>query len=96
MRFGVAPDHPEVKTVQNDFAQVAASKRVTYFGNVQVGEDVSVDFLRARYDAVVLAYGAKVRRRSSAPSDARRATTAPRRSSSARRRTAASASRART
>lgn len=27
MRFGVAPDHPEVKAVQNDFDQVGGVRR---------------------------------------------------------------------
>lgn len=37
VRFGVAPDHPEVKSVQNDFTTVAASERLAFAGNVVVG-----------------------------------------------------------
>jgi adrenodoxin-NADP+ reductase len=54
----VAPDHPEVKSVQNDFEAVAADPRVRFLGNVRLGRDLSLDELRARYNAVVLAYGA--------------------------------------
>jgi NADPH-dependent glutamate synthase beta subunit-like oxidoreductase len=36
VRSGVAPDHPEVKAVENDFAQVAQDPRLRFFGNVQV------------------------------------------------------------
>jgi hypothetical protein len=36
VRFGVAPDHPEVKLVQNDFALVASDPRSQFFGNVKV------------------------------------------------------------
>ena len=36
VRFGVAPDHPEVKLVQNDFATVASDPRCRFFGNVHV------------------------------------------------------------
>ncbi len=60
VRSGVAPDHPEVKTVQNDFDSVLGNPRVTFRGNVAVGKDVTVAQLRAQYSAVVLAYGAEV------------------------------------
>lgn len=61
VRFGVAPDHPEVKNVQNDFAEVANSPRFGFMGNVYVGKDISVEELRNHYDAIVLACGAEVR-----------------------------------
>ncbi|CAN0360055.1 unnamed protein product, partial [Phaeothamnion confervicola] len=59
VRAGVAPDHPEVKAVQNDFAQVAADPRFAFWGNVRVGADVSLEDLRRLYHVVVLAYGAE-------------------------------------
>jgi len=58
VRSGVAPDHPEVKAVMNDFESVAASPRVAFLGNVAIGRDVSVAELAAYYNGVVLAYGA--------------------------------------
>ncbi|KAG5191717.1 hypothetical protein JKP88DRAFT_259505 [Tribonema minus] len=58
VRSGVAPDHPEVKAAQNDFEQVASDPRVSFFGNVTVGSDVSVAQLRELYHAVVIAHGA--------------------------------------
>ena len=58
VRSGVAPDHPEVKNVTHDFDEVAQSERFSFLGNVRVGRDVSVAELRARYAAVLLAYGA--------------------------------------
>ncbi|KAJ0396024.1 hypothetical protein ATCC90586_006288 [Pythium insidiosum] len=39
VRSGVAPDHPEVKSVMNDFEKVAAEPRFDFLGNVRVGED---------------------------------------------------------
>jgi adrenodoxin-NADP+ reductase len=38
VRAGVAPDHPEVKTVEETFLGVANSPRVRFFGNVEVGD----------------------------------------------------------
>ena len=58
VRFGVAPDHPEVKNVINSFKIVAQNERCNFFGNVNVGVDVKTKELRDMYDAVVLAYGA--------------------------------------
>ena len=58
VRSGVAPDHPEVKSVQNDFEQVAADPRVRFLGNVRLGQDFSLAELSRHYNAIVLAYGA--------------------------------------
>ncbi|XP_029312999.1 NADPH:adrenodoxin oxidoreductase, mitochondrial isoform X2 [Cottoperca gobio] len=54
VRFGVAPDHPEVKNVINTFTQTAKHSRCSFFGNVNVGKDVSVAELQEAYHAVVL------------------------------------------
>ncbi|XP_004860668.1 NADPH:adrenodoxin oxidoreductase, mitochondrial isoform X1 [Heterocephalus glaber] len=59
VRFGVAPDHPEVKNVINTFTQTAHSERCAFRGNVAVGRDVTVSELREAYHAVVLSYGAE-------------------------------------
>ncbi|KYO31118.1 NADPH:adrenodoxin oxidoreductase, mitochondrial isoform A [Alligator mississippiensis] len=59
VRFGVAPDHPEVKNVINTFTQTAQSDRCFYYGNVAVGKDVTVEELQQAYHAVVLSYGAE-------------------------------------
>ncbi|XP_008071530.1 NADPH:adrenodoxin oxidoreductase, mitochondrial isoform X2 [Carlito syrichta] len=59
VRFGVAPDHPEVKNVINTFTQTAQSDRCAFRGNVEVGRDVTVPELREAYHAVVLSYGAE-------------------------------------
>lgn len=58
VRAGVAPDHPDVKSVAHDFEQVAGDPRAGFLGNVRLGADVSLDELRGLYDGVVLAYGA--------------------------------------
>ncbi|XP_030915786.1 NADPH:adrenodoxin oxidoreductase, mitochondrial [Geospiza fortis] len=59
VRFGVAPDHPEVKNVTNTFTQTARSGRCGFYGNVTVGRDVTVPELQRAYHAVVLSYGAE-------------------------------------
>ncbi|KAM4526669.1 NADPH:adrenodoxin oxidoreductase, mitochondrial [Fundulus diaphanus] len=69
VRFGVAPDHPEVKNVINTFTQTAKHSRCSFFGNVNVGKDVTVDELQQAYHAVVLSYGAEGNRRMGVPGE---------------------------
>ena len=54
VRYGVAPDHQEVKNCINSFTQTALQDRFTFLGNVEVGHDVMLDQLRAAYHSVVL------------------------------------------
>lgn len=66
VRFGVAPDHPEVKNCQDKFSEVAASPNFTFIGNVAIGhkpfhpdgQSVPLATLMRHYDAVLFAYGA--------------------------------------
>ena len=69
VRYGVAPDHPEVKNVQNDFDALFQDKGVRFLGNVTIGQDVSVQELRQRYNVVVLAYGCESDRKLKVPGD---------------------------
>ncbi len=62
VRFGVAPDHPKIKSVIRVYEKTAARPEFRFFGNVEVGADVTVDELRERYHAVVFAYGTSVDR----------------------------------
>ncbi|GAV08246.1 hypothetical protein RvY_17970 [Ramazzottius varieornatus] len=58
VRFGVAPDHPEVKNVIHQFTAMAKSTPYfRFFGGVTVGATLSVSELLSNYDAVILAYG---------------------------------------
>ena len=57
VRAGVAPDHPKIKSVIRVYEKTAARPGFRFFGNVEVGKDVSVAELRERYHAVLFAYG---------------------------------------
>ena len=69
VRGGVAPDHANIKRITRRFARVGADPRVRFFGNVQVGRDVSIQELRARYDAVLIATGASGHRQLGVPGE---------------------------
>jgi ferredoxin--NADP+ reductase len=58
VRYGVAPDHARIKSVTKAFEKTCRDPRVRFFGNVDVGSDVSLDDVRRHAHAVVLAVGA--------------------------------------
>ncbi|VVC91783.1 unnamed protein product [Leptidea sinapis] len=59
VRYGVAPDHPEVKNVINQFSKLANNKSINFIGNIALGKDIDLITLRQHYDAVLLTYGAE-------------------------------------
>ncbi|XP_033630929.1 NADPH:adrenodoxin oxidoreductase, mitochondrial-like [Asterias rubens] len=71
VRFGVAPDHPEVKNVINQFTSTLAAdnQRCSFLGNVEVGKHISLQDLFHAYDIVVLSYGAEADRTLSIPGE---------------------------
>lgn len=58
VRYGVAPDHPEVKSKGRVFDRILREEGVRLLGNVTLGEDVTRAELRAHYDAVIYTVGA--------------------------------------
>jgi ferredoxin--NADP+ reductase len=59
VRSGVAPDHPKIKSVSQQFEKTAADPRFRFFGNITVGEHIEAGELAERYDAVIYAVGAQ-------------------------------------
>ena len=57
VRFGVAPDHPKIKSVTRVFERTAQMPGFNFHGNVEVGTDVSHEQLAAAYHAVLYAVG---------------------------------------
>ena len=69
VRLGVAPDHPKLKEVSRAFERTAQREGFRFFGNVEVGRDVSHDDLVESYDAVIYAVGAQTDRRLRIPGE---------------------------
>jgi ferredoxin--NADP+ reductase len=57
VRSGVAPDHPKIKTVSKVFEKVANEPNFRLFANVELGSDFTIQQLKEKYDAVVIATG---------------------------------------
>ena len=69
VRLGVAPDHPQLKTVSRAFEKIAVRPGFRFLGNVEVGRDVDHDELAGLYDAVLYAVGSQSDRRLGIPGE---------------------------
>ncbi|MFI8341068.1 FAD-dependent oxidoreductase [Streptomyces sp. NPDC085639] len=59
VRYGVAPDHEKIKSLQGSLRTVLEDERVRFLGNIEVGGDrLSTDRLLELYHAVVYCVGA--------------------------------------
>jgi NADPH-dependent glutamate synthase beta subunit-like oxidoreductase len=59
LRGGVAPDHQEIKRLEDTFDSETLRRGCRLFGNVEVGVDVSHSELMRHYTAVIYATGAQ-------------------------------------
>ncbi|MGH7661424.1 MAG: NADP oxidoreductase [Vulcanimicrobiaceae bacterium] len=62
VRYGVAPDHPKIKSVINTFAKTFEDERVRFLGNVAYGIDLTLEDVQRHYDVAGYAVGAAVDR----------------------------------
>lgn len=58
LRYGVAPDHVKMKSLEVTLQRILDRPRVRFFGNVHFGRDVTRADLLNWYDAVIYASGA--------------------------------------
>jgi ferredoxin--NADP+ reductase len=59
LRAGVAPDHQEIKRLQDTFERQTLARGCRFVGNVEVGVDVSHSELMRHYSAIIYATGAQ-------------------------------------
>jgi ferredoxin--NADP+ reductase len=69
VRYGVAPDHQNIKAVSKVFDRTAAEPGFRYFGNVEFGQDLTHADLKRHYDVIVYAVGAQSDRRLNIPGE---------------------------
>ncbi|MEU3244960.1 MULTISPECIES: FAD-dependent oxidoreductase [unclassified Streptomyces] len=70
VRYGVAPDHEKIKSLQNNLRAVLEDERVRFLGGVQVGPGgVPAARLRELYHAVVYCVGAATDRHLGVPGE---------------------------
>jgi ferredoxin/flavodoxin---NADP+ reductase len=59
LRGGVAPDHQEIKRLEDTFDRQTLQRSCRFFGNVEIGVDISHSELTRHYTAVIYATGAQ-------------------------------------
>ena len=69
VRYGVAPDHPSIRSIADYLRTVLEHADVRFLGDVHLGDDVTREDLLASYDAVVYATGAMRDRRMGIPGE---------------------------
>ncbi|WP_020498683.1 FAD-dependent oxidoreductase [Sciscionella marina] len=69
LRYGVAPDHLKMKALEKTLRRILDRDGVRFFGEVTLGETITVDELRGHYDAIVYATGAADDRSLSIPGE---------------------------
>ena len=69
VRYGVAPDHPKIKSVTKVYDRIAQKPGFRFFGNVEIGKHISVAELRAHYHQIVYTTGAQTDRRLNIPGE---------------------------
>jgi ferredoxin--NADP+ reductase len=69
VRSGVAPDHPKIKSVSKVFEKVANEPNFRLFGNMELGSDITIEQLKERYDAIVIATGSAIGKKLGIPGE---------------------------
>lgn len=69
VRFGVAPDHEEIKRVARTFEKTAAKPAFRFFGNVDYGRHVTLEDLKRHYHQICFTTGAQTDRRLGVPGE---------------------------
>jgi ferredoxin--NADP+ reductase len=59
LRGGVAPDHQEIKRLDDRFQRETLARGCRFLGNVEIGTDISHEELMRHYTAVIYATGAQ-------------------------------------
>jgi ferredoxin/flavodoxin---NADP+ reductase len=69
LRYGVAPDHLKMKALGVTLQRTLNHDSVKFFGNIELGRDVTIPELVGDYNAVVYSYGAASDRRLGIPGE---------------------------
>ena len=67
VRGGVAPDHQKIKSVTRVYDRIADHPEFRFYGNVEMGRDLTHADLTAYYHAIIYAVGARTDRRMGIP-----------------------------
>lgn len=69
VRGGVAPDHPKIKSVIRVYQRTAKKDGFRFFGNVEIGRDLTIEDFERHYHAVIYTFGAEADRELGIPGE---------------------------
>ena len=69
LRYGVAPDHLKMKSLESALRRIMERPEVRFLGGIDLGSDLGAEDLPEHYDAVVYATGAGTDRRLGIPGE---------------------------
>lgn len=69
VRYGVAADHPKIKSISATLRKVLEDPAVRFLGNVEIGTQLTLEDLHRHYDAFIFASGAAIDRRLEIPGE---------------------------
>lgn len=69
VRYGVAPDHPKIRSIIATLHTVLEHPDVRFLGNIRVGTDLTANDMMQHYDAVLVCTGAALDRRMGIPGE---------------------------
>ena len=69
VRYGVAPDHQKIKSVTKVFDKIASNPRFRFYGNVELGQHLSVAELCQFYHQIIYTTGAQTDKRMGIPGE---------------------------
>ncbi|HWB67868.1 MAG TPA: FAD-dependent oxidoreductase [Mycobacteriales bacterium] len=69
LRYGVAPDHLKMKSMSRTLQRTLDHDNVRFFGNIELGRDLTIEELLGDYHAVIYAFGAATDRHLGIPGE---------------------------
>ncbi|HEV7977917.1 FAD-dependent oxidoreductase [Amycolatopsis sp.] len=69
LRYGVAPDHLKMKSLETTLRKILERPTVRFLGGIRLGDAITVPELAEHYDAIVYATGASVDRKLGIPGE---------------------------
>src|SRR5512134_3569184 len=69
VRGGVAPDHQKIKSVTKVYEKIASNPNFRFYGNVELGADVTHEDMLKHYHALIYTVGAQTDKRLDIPGE---------------------------
>ncbi|KAH3666570.1 hypothetical protein WICMUC_005639 [Wickerhamomyces mucosus] len=62
-RYGISPDHNEVKNCEEILINLNEKSQINYYCNVEIGKDLKLSELKSKFNIIIMAYGASLEKK---------------------------------